>query len=365
VCFSIHAVSSGFFRFTPLCLEEDATIGIKMPERTMTKVSRSSENATVPIMRIKYYGVRGSLPTPIPPHIFEKRVKQTVARIIKNSNNKGLTLKEIFNKLPFHIKSTYGGNTPCVLVQIGKHSIILDGGSGLRELGIDLMKGDFAKGSGHALFFFSHTHWDHIQGLPFFIPLFIKGNSFEFFYGFEDLEERLRGQYDPRYFPIDMDYMQAEKVFTTIPSDSEKDFGDFTVKVLQQNHPGHSFAYRIEAGGKTFVYSTDVEFNDKNYDQLYKAIDFFKDADVLTFDTMYTLEEALNKIDWGHSSTQIGIDIAHHGNIKKVVLFHYDPTYSDERIHQMVDIGKSYKNKLYPNSDIEIIPSYEGLELQL
>jgi phosphoribosyl 1,2-cyclic phosphodiesterase len=315
-------------------------------------------------MRIKYYGVRGSLPTPMLPRDVEIKIKQAVAYIIKKSGT-GTNLKEIFNKLPFHVKSTYGGNTPCVYIQIGDHSIILDGGSGLRGLGIDLMKRDFGKGKGHALFFFSHTHWDHIQGLPFFIPLFIKGNSFDFYYGLEDLEDRLRGQYDPRYFPIDMDYMQADKVFSTIPTGTEKDFGDFTVKVLQQNHPGHSFAYRIEADGRTFVYSTDVEFNDKNYNQLYEAIDFYKGADILTFDTMYTLEEALNKIDWGHSSTQIGIDIAHHGNIKKVVLYHYDPTFSDEQIHQMVEIGKSYKNKLYPDSEIGIFPSYEGLELLL
>ncbi len=331
----------------------------------MAKGSEGGAGKLPPIMRIKYYGVRGSLPTPIHPRAFEKRVKQVVALIVKNNAGRGLTLKEIFNKLPLHLKSTYGGNTPCIFLQIGNSNIILDAGSGIRNLGIDLMSGDFGKGNGRALFFFSHTHWDHIQGLPFFVPLFIKGNEFEFFYGMDDLEERLRGQFDPRYFPIDMDYMQARKTFSVLQPDNKRNFGDFSIRVLRQNHPGNSFAYRIEAGGKIFVYSTDVEFNDKNYDQLHKAIDFFKGADVLTFDTMYTLEEALNKIDWGHSSIQIGTDIAHHGNIKKVVLFHYDPTYSDERIHRMVEIGKSYKNKLYPKSDIEIVASYEGLELQL
>jgi len=108
-----------------------------------------------------------------------------------------------------------------------------------------------------------------------------------------------------------------------------------------------------------------VEFNDKNYDQLHQAIDFYKDADVLTFDSQYTLDEALSKIDWGHSSIQLGIDIAYSANIKRIVLFHYDPAYSDEKISDIVRIGISYKNKLYPKNEMEIIPAHEGLLIEL
>ena len=96
-----------------------------------------------------------------------------------------------------------------------------------------------------------------------------------------------------------------------------------------------------------------------------KTIEFFKNADILTFDSQYTLEESFNKVDWGHSSIQIGIDIANHSKINKIVLFHYDPTYSDQKINEIVKIGISYKNTIYPESNIEIIPSYEGLELEL
>jgi len=316
-------------------------------------------------MKIHYYGVRGSLPTPIPPQALEQKLLATFKEIIGNKEFRGLKLKEIVEKLPFHLKSTYGGNTPCVHVTINDDHLIFDAGSGIRELGFVLMKGGFGQGKGTARVFFSHTHWDHIQGFPFFIPFFVPGNSFEFYSCIPNLEKRLRGQLSSDYFPIDMDYMQSHKKFITLDPEKPQNFENFTVKVLKQNHPGDSYAYRVEADGKSFVYSSDVEYNEKNYDQLYTAIDFFKGADVITFDSQYTLMEALDKIDWGHSSVQMGIDIAHSSNIKKVVLFHYDPTYSDEKIFEMAKIGISYKNTLYPDSDIEIIPAYEGLEIEI
>ena len=316
-------------------------------------------------MKIQYYGVRGSLPTPPLPEEIETKLKRFFVGILKSKKYRGMKLGEAMAHMPFHALSTYGGNTPCVYVRIGNDHVIFDGGSGVRVLGHDLMKEAFSKGKGSARMFFSHTHWDHVQGLPFFTPLFIPGNKFEFYSCFPDLEERLRYQHDERFFPINMDYMQSKKKFIQLHADETYDFKTYSIRALKQNHPGGSFAYRLEADGKTFVYSSDVEFNDKNYDQLHQAIDFFKDADVLTFDSQYTLDEALSKIDWGHSSIQIGIDIAYSANIGKVVLFHYDPTYSDEKISDIVRIGISYKNKLYPKSKMQIIPAHEGLLIEL
>jgi phosphoribosyl 1,2-cyclic phosphodiesterase len=315
-------------------------------------------------MRIQYYGVRGSIPTPLLPEEVELKVKRFLVRVIRTREYRGLKLKDALKDMPFHAKTTYGGNTPCIYISIGGEHVILDGGSGVRMLGFDLMKQEFGKGTGTARIFFSHTHWDHIQGLPFFVPLFIPGNQFEFYSCFPDLEERLRYQHDPRFFPIDMDYMQSTKKFVQMDPDKDHDFGAYRLKIQKQNHPGESFAFRFEAGDKTFVYSTDVEFSEKNYDQLHSAVEFYRDADVVTFDSQYTLDEALNKIDWGHSSIQIGIDLAHDAGVKRVVLFHYDPTYSDEKISDIVRIGNSYRDKLYPESTMEIIPAHEGLVIE-
>ncbi len=317
------------------------------------------------IMKIRYYGVRGSIPTPHLPDYIEKKTQFLLAKILTTKSFKGLTFKEIFDRIPLYLKSTYGGNSPCVLVEVKESVLIFDAGSGIRKLGFDLMNREFSQGKGKAIFFFTHTHWDHIQGLPFFTPIFIPGNQFEFYSPIPDLEKRLRDQQDSRYFPIDMDYMQAEKKFYLLEENETKEFSDFSIKIKKQNHPGDSFAYRVDADGKAFVHSTDVEFNEKNYDQMSAAIEFYKDADVLTFDSQYTFKESVSKVDWGHSSIQIGIDLANHSNVKKVVLFHYDPTYSDRKIHEIVKIGISYKNTVYPESPIEVIPSYEGLELVL
>ena len=318
-----------------------------------------------PVMMIRYYGVRGSIPTPMHPTYIEKRIKYILVKILSNKKYKGLSLKEIFNRIPFYLKSTYGGNSPCILVEVKDNVLIFDAGSGIRELGFDLMKREFGQGKGKAIIFFTHTHWDHIQGLPFFTPIFIPGNQFEFYSPFPDLEKRLRDQQDSRYFPIDMDYMQAKKTFYQVKDNKTTKFDGFTVKTKVQNHPGVSYAYRVDTDGRAFIHSTDVEFNEKNYDQMSEAIEFYKNADVLTFDSQYTFVESVNKIDWGHSSIQIGIDLAKHSHVKKVVLFHYDPTYSDKKIYEIVKVGISYKNTVYPDSDIEVIPSYEGLEIVL
>ncbi|HEB32173.1 MAG TPA: MBL fold metallo-hydrolase [Spirochaetes bacterium] len=330
------------------------------------EINNSSDTISEdPKIHVRYYGVRGSIPTPLKPVEIEQKCKRIIAEIIKNDKFRGQKLREIFNAVPIHLKSTYGGNTPCVLVKTAGHTIIIDAGSGIRNLGIDLMQQEFGQGKGKAIFLFSHTHWDHIQGLPFFTPLFIPGNQFEFYSCFPDLKERLKGQQDSRYFPIGMDYMQAEKQFFLLKSNESKDFGKFTIKTIKLDHPGSAYGYKIEIDGKSFLYSSDLEFNEKNYDTMPEIIEFFKGADVLTFDSQYTLAESFTKIDWGHSSIQIGIDIANHSGIKKIVLFHYDPTYSDQKINEITEIGLSYKKAIYPGSDLEVIPSYEGLELEI
>jgi len=165
----------------------------------------------------------------------------------------------------------------------------------------------------------------------------------------------------PRF---DMDYKQSTKKYVYLDPAKGHNFGAYRIRILKQNHPGDSFALRFEAGSKVFVYSSDVEFNEKNYDQLHGAVEFYRDADVVTFDSQYTLYEAFNKIDWGHSSIQIGIDLAHEAGVKRVVLFHYDPTISDEKITEMVQIGNSYRDKLFPESTMEIIPAHEGLVIE-
>jgi len=332
----------------------------------MTDASSSPESGSSdPWMRVRYYGVRGSIPSSLQPRYLQKKLAYALTRLISDKKRLGLTFRQALEKLPFFINSTYGGNTPCIHVVASGSHLILDAGSGIRELGMDLLKSEFGKGMGKAKIFFSHTHWDHIQGLPFFTPLFIPGNSFEFYSCFPDLERRLREQQDPNHFPVDMDVMKAEKRFFQLEPGELRDFQEFSVKTLEQNHPGRSFAYRFDAGGRSFIYCTDVEFNEKNYEQMYRAIDFYRGADVLTFDSQYTLMESLDKVDWGHSSIQMGIDLAVHAGVGKVTLFHYDPTYSDSMIHRMARIGKSYKDLNYPESRVEIIASYEGLELAL
>jgi ribonuclease BN (tRNA processing enzyme) len=159
--------------------------------------------------------------------------------------------------------------------------------------------------------------------------------------------------------------MPSTKTYSVIQAASKQDFENYSIETNKQNHPGDSVAYRINSDSRSFVYSTDVEFNQKNIEQLRTAIDFYNNADILTFDSQYTLKESFSKEDWGHSSIQFGIDIGFNAKIKNLVTFHYDPTYSDEAIDEIIKIGNQYKETTKKDHDFKIIPSYEGLTLKL
>ncbi|HMB01021.1 MAG TPA: MBL fold metallo-hydrolase [Spirochaetota bacterium] len=316
-------------------------------------------------MKITFYGVRGSLPTPVLPVDLYKKVKQVLTKALTDKRFKNKSPAAVLKEIPFHEKSTYGGNTACVLLEINNEKVILDCGSGLRVLGGDLLAGDFGKGKGHARVFISHTHWDHIMGIPYFVPLFIPGNRFDFYAGHPELEERLRYQQEFKFFPVNLDYMQAEKNFFQLKPGQPESFSNYTVTCHKQSHPGVSYAYKFETGKKVFVYSSDVEYNYKNMEELQEAIEFYKNADVLIIDSQYTLVEQLKKIDYGHTSLQVDLDIANKANIKTVILFHHDPLCTDGKMAEILELAENYKKTQFPDKNFKIIAARENLTLEI
>jgi phosphoribosyl 1,2-cyclic phosphodiesterase len=314
---------------------------------------------------VKFHGVRGSIPSPLGnEELEEKLIRAFQAADPENLANDD-SIKSFVQGLPHEVCGTYGGNSSCVSMQIGDEWLIFDAGSGIRMLGQDLMATEFGRGQGKASLFFSHTHWDHILGIPFFAPFYIKGNQFTAHSPLPDLRERLEGQQKPEYFPIPFSFYASDIDFVVLEDKTEQNIGDVKITWKSMSHPGQCFAYRVDYKGKSVVYATDAEYKKLGSSDLKHNVEFFRDADLLIFDSMYTFSEVLEKEDWGHSSTFIGVDLAVEANVKQIAFFHHEPTCSDFKLMDTFHQTEKYLKLVAPKYDLKMFLSYEGLSVDL
>lgn len=316
-------------------------------------------------MRVKFWGVRGSIPTPISSSEIEKKIRYALqgAKGLNLSDSK--QIEDYISTLPLIRRGTVGGNTPCVEVEAGGKLLVLDAGSGLRVLGLELMKKGFEEGEGIVHIFLSHTHWDHIQGFPFFAPAYIPGNQIFIYSPHEDLEKRLKTQHEPTYFPVLLEDMAANIEFVRLKGGEKLDLDGLKISNIELFHPGGSYGYRIGERGAVLCYATDSEYKDLSDEAMAKHWDFFRDADVLIFDAQYTLMESFEKADWGHSASPIGVEITLKSGVKRLVLFHHEPTKDDQALEEILKETIDYLSHLSPNAGCDVLIAYEGLELNL
>lgn len=318
-------------------------------------------------MKIKFWGVRGSIPTPLKSDTIRGKIKKALALASPADISSEESIEKFLNSLPLSIKGTYGGNTTALEIRTDSDELfIIDCGSGIKRLGLELMKEEFGKGEGIANIFLTHTHWDHIQGIPFFVPFFIKGNRFNFYSPFEDCRERIEYQQVFTHFPVNLDYMMGTMEFITLKKESEFNLNDIKIINKRMRHPGGAFGYKIIENGKTFIYTSDCEFNiDEMYNiDMYK--DFFYKADVVVFDTQYTFDEFINKVDWGHSPASVAIDIASKFEVDRLLLFHHDPDYSDEKLEEVLSNAKAYMGiNVKGRSALKVEIAREDMEIVL
>ena len=317
------------------------------------------------LFQVTFRGVRGSIPTPAS----SRQIEEKIAKALELAKPEDLTSPEsrkaFLDQLPFYVKGCVGGNSSCVHAKVGDQHVIFDGGSGIRELGLELMGSAFGKGEGRAHLFLSHTHWDHILGIPFFVPFYVPGNRFTVYGAHDDIKGRLVNQQKLQYFPISFDSLGSTIDFVVLKELNECRIGDAAVTWKEMAHPGRSYAYRVEYRGKSFVYATDSEYKSLGSAELQPAIDFFKDADLLIFDSQYTFIEGIEKKDWGHSSSYIGVDIALEANVKQLALFHHEPTYSDFKLADICELTRKYLKVVAPQTPLKLILSHEGLTIDL
>lgn len=248
-----------------------------------------------------------------------------------------------------------GGNTTCLEVQHGRDRLILDAGTGLRALGDKLMReARTLSRSVEASFLFSHLHWDHIQGFPFFAPAFVPTSEIQLFGprgddGVTSIEAALATQMSPPSFPVSLDAMPSQKRFATITDGDAFELGPFSIKTRRLCHPQGVLGFRIEAGGRSLCFATDTEHGDEG--EVDEALmELARDVDLLVFDAQYTPAEyrgengtGPSRKGWGHSTYRAAAMIARAAGAKSLALFHHDPTHDDD----MVDAIEAEARQLF------------------
>jgi phosphoribosyl 1,2-cyclic phosphodiesterase len=262
-------------------------------------------------MKVKFYGTRGSIPVP------EKDFME------------------------------FGGNTACVLVTFDNgRQAILDAGSGIRKLGKELLNASAPQSDG--VIILSHTHWDHIQGFPFFTPAYLSSNHFTIYLGsrpnsLPNLAEIFANQMKSEYFPVGLEALPANLRFMEPKQEqSVTDWGAI-VTSCQLSHPGDCYGYRFEYNGKTLVYCTDVEYIEEINP---KVVRLAKNADLLIHDAQYTPEELRSRKGWGHSSWTQAVEVAQQAGVKTLALFHHDPDHDDDFLRNL----ESQCQQVFPHS---------------
>ena len=317
-------------------------------------------------MRIRFWGTRGSLPVALTaPELRNKLIRALTGAVGRNLQTDE-QIRDYVEGLDFATSGTFGGHSPCVQVDLGTDEhLVCDMGSGLRPFGHDALKRRAGKpGTYHILV--SHSHWDHIMGFPFFAPAYIPGNRVLIYGCHDNLEMAVRRQQDPPSFPVTLDVMRGEIQFVRLVPGRTHQIAGCKVTPKAQHHAGDSFGYRIERDGKSVVYTTDTEHKMDDFAQTEAFVDFFRGADLVIFDSMYSLADAMSvKEDWGHSSNVIGVELCQLAGARKLCLFHHEPVFDDDKLAALLEETRRFEQITREGHAVEVVSAYDGLEIAL
>ncbi|MGI9256771.1 MAG: MBL fold metallo-hydrolase [Salinispira sp.] len=319
-------------------------------------------------MHIKIWGAQGSYPQPITPEFFETRIKSIVQRIRPSDIASTEDRERFLSVLPDWLVGILGGNTACLELRLSDNSLIIfDAGTGIIPLSRYLISEDPDRSAYHI--FFSHFHYDHVQGLPFFEPAYNPENELHFYSPEPRLKEYLQNHMIHPYFPVRMeDVMTKNQHFHILSSGSLGErtlpFSDATMRWKEITHPGRAYAYKVTEAGKSIIYATDFGISKIDLEATEENIAFFKNADVIILDSMYSLGESIEKHDWGHSSYIMGVNFAMNWGIKKLILFHHDPQCSDKHLFKNLHSARSHAH-IQNENELKIEIAREGMLIEL
>jgi phosphoribosyl 1,2-cyclic phosphodiesterase len=343
-----------------------------LPNQTNGNISAS--------LKVKIWGARGSLPAPLSPSALQNHIRELLIDFLdwnkdktNNIGSENQRLEAFLNSRPRHKLGGYGGNTPCVEVSSKKQQIIIDAGSGIRPLGYEMMGGSCGKGVGEVHIFFTHFHWDHLIGLPFFIPIFIPGNKIHVYSVQPELKEVFQSVFKKPYFPVALEQLASTIVYHQLEPRKPLMIGDIQVTPYQLDHPDPCWGFKVECNGRVYSHCVDTEGTRVTAEQLGPDLPLYQGVDVMIFDSQYTLMETIEKVNWGHATATLGLDIAMREGIHKVVFMHHDPASSNEKIaaaeiqarryyEDQLKLARGASSHLKP---VEWLFGYEGLVLDV
>ncbi|MGQ0586962.1 MAG: MBL fold metallo-hydrolase [Gammaproteobacteria bacterium] len=317
-------------------------------------------------MRVRFWGTRGSLPVALT----APQIREKIIRALTGATGRKLDtpqqIGEYVDSLDFATAGTFGGHSPCVQVAPGTDDyLVCDMGSGLRPFGQAALRQRAGRPATYHILV-SHAHWDHIMGFPFFTPAYIPGNRIRIYGCHEALESAIRRQQDPPSFPVSLSVMRGAIEFVPLKPGATTEVAGCRVTPKAQHHSGDSYGYRIERGGKSLVYTTDTEHKMDDLAQTEAFVEFFRDADLVIFDSMYSLADAMSvKEDWGHSSNVIGVELCQLARVRKLCLFHHEPVFDDDKLLGILEETRRFEKITREGHALEVISAYDGLELAL
>jgi phosphoribosyl 1,2-cyclic phosphodiesterase len=313
-------------------------------------------------MYIRFWGVRGSLPAPLLSFHIKRKFSLILEQVGSGDIKSPESRERFLAGLDPTLLGTVGGNTPCISIGTGnpRELVVFDSGSGIRELGAAMVNGVPKPERYHI--FFSHFHWDHLQGLPFFAPAYDPSMGIDFYSPMDNLEAALRGQMTGPYFPVRMDAMSSKKAFHRLTGKITVDSLEISYKKMK--HPGDSYSFLVNDGKKRFIYATDTELSTADFIKNDENATFFEQADVIVLDSQYTVGEASKKYNWGHNAFSLAVDFAAAWGIRQLILFHHDPSYDDTMLNSNLQSARRYA-KDRGIRGVEISLAVEGMELTL
>ncbi|HKB84465.1 MAG TPA: MBL fold metallo-hydrolase [Burkholderiales bacterium] len=318
-------------------------------------------------MLVRFWGTRGSIPVALTSADILRKVETALSLAIAKGVDSPDKLRSfIDNDLDFSISQTYGGQSPCVEIETGHAEyLVCDMGSGARAFGGHVMA---AQKSQPVVInvLMSHVHWDHIMGFPFFSPAYARGTRIRIFGCHDIIEKAFRLQQSAPCFPVDFSRLSADIEFVKLMPGKTTDIAGFQVTPKLQRHTGDSYGYRFERDGKTIVYSTDSEHKLEDPTETQAFVEFFRNADLVIFDAMYSLLDAVSvKEDWGHSSNIVGVELAQLANVRHLCMFHHEPAFDDGRIQSVLNETMRFEQLTRGDRALIISAAFDGMEVEI
>ena len=320
-------------------------------------------------MFVHFWGTRGSLPVALSGAGVRQKIKQALVQAHGRCFASEAALERFIDEeLAFPIRHSYGGNSACVEIVGGGDYMVCDMGSGLRCLGQQIMH-EHGPGKPQVYnLFMSHLHWDHIMGFAFFPPAYIPGNTIRIHgchAGSVMQEAFLRQQSDP-CFPVHWHQLGAAIELIQLEPGQVYNINGFQVKAKRQPHHGDSYGYRFAKDGNVVVYSTDGEHKMESEVETEAMVEFYRNADLVIFDAMYSLAETITvKEDWGHSSNIVGVDLCLRAHVKHYCMFHHEPAYDDTMLYTVLQETRRYEEIVREGEALQISTAYDGLVIHV